>query len=301
MKRWLVWSFFSIVTFLVGVSIVAVPRLRTSIPTVQEIKIDQTTVNSQLINGDEDFVSEFHGLPDIGEIETSNLNTKLIDVTEYDEGQGIFEYRKSEILALSGEQWLGLFNINGQFSFKPVTTRVQLLHTPTDPDYEASYTLKFRQSSVPPLFVTKPSKFMKPGLVQAAYFKDYLNFSDGSEKGNLRQGFNKQISAFDKSYVLRVSKGLTTDGTKVNVLVLEHGNFRQIVTYNLFYKDSTTTYDSIGELLFAGDLDGDQLLDLYISDFGFEKGGFSSQLFLSSEADSGQLIKLVATFSTAGC
>ena len=49
-----------------------------------------------------------------------------------------------------------------------------------------------------------------------------------------------------------------------------------------------------------GDLDNDGKLDLYFDEFN-EKGYFGVSLYLSSEAEKGKLVKVVATFGTAGC
>jgi len=114
-------------------------------------------------------------------------------------------------------------------------------------------------------------------------------------------GYSEKFWLKDEEYTLRVAPGMTRNGTEANVLILETGETNQIVTFNSHFEDKNTKYDTIGDLLWVGDLDGDGKLDFYFSDFGYEKGGFGSNLFLSSAAERGQLIKLVASFGIAGC
>lgn len=53
--------------------------------------------------------------------------------------------------------------------------------------------------------------------------------------------------------------------------------------------------------IWAGDLDRDGLLDLIMDMSNNEKGSSNTALFLSSQAEEGQLIKKVAEFKTVGC
>jgi len=249
-----------------------------------------------------DSTSLVRDLPNFDQTEGVEFTTKLIDVKEYAGSAAATDYRKSEIIAKNGEKWLGLFSEKGGFLVKEVTVGVDLHHRATDPDYDDWY--YFRSGwKKPPIFIVKDSTALRSSPVTSLFHKDYPEPVDDEEVNahNLRIGFDQKFSLFENEYSLRVVPGNTLDGTKVNVLLLESSGSRQVVTYNLYHQDSTTLYDSIGELLFVGDLDGDRKLDFYLSDFGFEKGGFGSQLFLSSEAEPGKLIKLVATFSTSGC
>ena len=154
-----------------------------------------------------------------------------------------------------------------------------------------------------PIFLVKNLSTLRPRLVTTLFSNSDANPSDESEanRKELKVGYSEKFSLFDTEHVVRVVLGSTVDGTPVNVLVMESGDTSQVLTYNLNYEDSTTLYNSVGEMLFVGDLDDDRKLDLYISDFGFEKGGFGSQLFLSSEAMTNQLVQLSGMFGTAGC
>ncbi|MFN0280210.1 MAG: hypothetical protein ACKVRN_16655 [Pyrinomonadaceae bacterium] len=258
----------------------------------------QTTEPILTTPQEDDFPSLVRDLPNFGEFESDEHTTKLVDLREYSEN----EYRESEIIAKNGEKWLGLFAGKDGSLFKEVTVGVHLHHRSTDADYEDWYFFKSGWKK-PPIFIVKDLTALRPRSVATLFHKNYAESVDGTEANpnGLRIGFNREFSLFDKEYVLRVVPGKTLDGTAVNVLVLESSGLSQVITYNLYYHDSTTLYDSVGELLFVGDLDGDLKLDFYLRDFDYEKGGFSSQLFLSSEAEPGKLVKLIAAFGTSGC
>ena len=244
----------------------------------------------------------FHDLPNIEEVDPNVLAMRLIDTMEFAESDDQPEYRKSEIIAKNKERWLGLFEERGGLRFRNVDVGVSLHHRAVDPDNEDFYYFSSGWKKAP-VFLIKDSHSLHPHLVTTLFHKSYGNAAIDGEvsRKELDVGYIEKFWLFDTEYVLRVVAGATIDGTPVNVLVLESGGASQVLTYNLYYHDSTTLYNSVGELLFVGDLDGDRKLDLYLSDFGFEKGGFGSQLFISSEAKNDQLVQLAAVFGTSGC
>ena len=212
------------------------------------------------------------------------------------------EYFRSEAIAKTGETWLGLFEKNGEYELRNTKVKLQLAFKAKDPDYEDSVRLNFEISNQP-LFITRGSKSLTPSQVYTIYHRPSPEevASRNLPLKQLSQGYIEQFGQLGKGYTLRVARGTITDGTKVNVLALETKDTQQILTYNLYRKDHNTLYNSLGDLLWVGDLDGDHKLDLYLSDFGFEKGGFGSKLFLSSEAEPGKVVKLAANFATSGC
>jgi hypothetical protein len=90
---------------------------------------------------------------------------------------------------------------------------------------------------------------------------------------------------------------LTKSKEKILALVLESGKSSQIIHFIYYHEFG----DWVGSLLWVGDLDRDGKLDLYMDFYGYEKGGYGSGLFLSSEAEKGELVKQVADFSASGC
>jgi hypothetical protein len=212
----------------------------------------------------------------------------LIDVLEYD---GI--YRESEVIAMSGETWLGLFEQNGESRLVPVKASVRKLKTASFPGDEVDVKLSFNSSSLPYIAIRKIEN-VKPGPVTTTYRRP---LREEIERRNLpidpmELGYSRDFNLNDSWYTLRVSKGVNNQREPVSVLVLEHEGKSQIVTIN---------YENvIGNLLWIGDLDADGKIDLYIDRFN-EKGFNGVELYLSSHATEGQFVKLTATFSTAGC
>jgi len=244
-----------------------------------------------------DFVPEIRDLPNFEDIQNPDFKTKLVDVIEHG---GV--YRKSEVIAKSGETWLGLFEQNGKLSLNRTKVNVRLDPSQEGPGDEDYVRLSFNQRSLP-LFIVKNSKALMPGPVTPLYHRLSMKETD---EGNLpikslTIGYKEKFRLNGEEYTLRVAPGITRDGTTANVLILETDKRSQVITYNTYYRDTNTKYDIIGDLLWIGDLDGDGKLDLYFSDFGYEKGGFGSNLFLSSAAEDGKLVKQVASFGTAGC
>ncbi len=78
-------------------------------------------------------------------------------------------------------------------------------------------------------------------------------------------------------------------------MILESDEIRQILhTINAEYTDS------LGTLHWTGDLDRDGKPDFYFDLFEHENVE-NRILFISSEAEKGKLVKLVAQFWTTGC
>lgn len=78
------------------------------------------------------------------------------------------------------------------------------------------------------------------------------------------------------------------------VLLLENDVESQIIDFS---------YDNrfVGNLYWVGDLDSDGKLDLFMNFWNYEKGYYSSGLFLSSEAKKGQLVKRFEFLAYGGC
>ncbi|MBK9164931.1 MAG: hypothetical protein IPM21_13700 [Acidobacteria bacterium] len=247
----------------------------------------------------DDFVPEFTNLPAFDEkLEIDGVGTKgrLIDVKENRDPEASWpSYSRSELLVKQGETWLGFYSDRSKMRLAETTVKRMPRHGYLGPGDEPYDWLKYDKKG-DLVFLLNGISGLKPREVPTLFRKD-----DPAEGMFLEQGFRRNFSLSGSEYVLRVAAGLQRDGGTVNVLVLESENRSQIVTFNRFYKDDNTLYNSIGELLWVGDMDGDGKLDLYFSDFGFEKGGFGSNLYLSSPAKDGNLVEWVAGFNSAGC
>jgi hypothetical protein len=297
MRRLLLGFPIFLVAFWVGYALV--PQFRIA-PVGNEPKLMEHTIQSETIPAftapvvqNVDFVAEFRDLTNLADVVYPTTQTKLVDLFEHGNA-----YRKSEVIAKSGETWLGLFEKNGKFSLKHTDVKVKL-----DPTYEGygdeDYVRLKTNEGNTPVFIVKNSKSLNAGAITTVYHRPHWK---EIEKRNLpikpmAIGYKEDFYLNDNKYTLRVTPGLTLDGSRVNVLVLETGEKSQIVNYNHHYDE----YDNIGDLLWVGDLDGDNKLDVYIDNYSYEKGYFWSNLFLSSEAEDDKLVKEVASFGTAGC
>lgn len=248
----------------------------------------------------DDFVPEFVNLPNFGETDEEatsvSSRAKLIDISEFQSPEEQWpSYSKEEITVRSGEVWLGLYGSAGELFFANTKVARSDRKGYIGPGDQAYDWLKYERKG-DLVFIVKGLSALRPGRVTTLYWS--RNVSDDA---HLDIGFRRSFKLNEKEYTLRVTTGLKKDREKANVLVLESEGTSQIITFNHYYKDHNTLYNSIGKLLWMGDLDGDGKLDLYLHNFGYEKGGFSSSLFLSSEAENGKLVKEVAGFGAAGC
>jgi len=229
---------------------------------------------------------EFFNLPD--EIEYPDSTNSLVDVFETGN-----LYRESEVVAKSGETWLGLFGTNEKSSLISAKVQVKKLRTVSYPGDENDVRLKFDRPGIPILAV-RNIKNLKPGTVTTLYHRPSREEIDRRNLpiGEMKIGYSSDFYLKGSLYTLRVSTGLRNNGDKAVVLVLEHDKQSQVIFYNYG--------DIIGDLFWVGDLDNDGKLDLYFDESN-EKGYFGVGLYLSSQADPGKLVKQIASFGRAGC
>lgn len=264
---------------------------RASVSTVAlEQPVDQNSAEQRVEAQTE---IEFRDLPVADEFAHLEPSDRLIDVLET---QGI--YRKSEVIARSGENWLTLTEKNGHYSLVSATAKVTNKRTVSYVGDEHDVQLSFSNVGSP-IFAVRRLPGVKAGPVTTLYHRPS---SEEIERRNLpilpmRTGFKREFNLNEVWYTLRVSRGRTTDGTIVGVLVLESDGVAQVIARN-YYEPAYG--ETIGELLWVGDLDNDGKLDLYLDEFN-EKGYFGVGLYLSSAAGAGQFVKLVATFANGGC
>src|SRR5690606_25194022 len=136
---------------------------------------------------------------------------------------------------------------------------------------------------------------LRPGNVPVVYNRQMWDDGGDSE---LSDGYRREFVLGSMTYILRTSRAVTRDGSKVAVLVLEHNGKSQVIDKNFHWPEEDR--DIIGSLIWAGDLDGDGRLDLYTDLFN-EKGSVTTRLHLSTSASDGKLVGTAATFSSSGC
>lgn len=232
---------------------------------------------------------DFIELPDVEDREYSETaEYNLIDIYETDA-----IYRKSEVIAKTGETWLTLIEKNGKYSLVNSKAKLTRKRTISYPGDEPDVKLSFDTLGIP-IFAVRNIKSLSPGSVTTLYHRPSWKEID---RRNLpiepmKLSFERVFDLNGNRYILRAVNGITANGTKATALVLEHNNVTQIIDQN--YEDI------IGDLLWVGDLDNDGKIDLYFDQFN-ERGSFGIGLYLSSEAKDGEFVRLVAIFGTAGC
>jgi len=197
-----------------------------------------------------------------------------------------------DIKAKSGEIWWGLFNDNGKDVLRPTKIKVKL----------TKEEMLWKEVSVRdkknPIFLVKEKRKFKAGAVETLLReKTGEETDDHNESAAIKDGFNKKFYLGDIKYTLRVEKGISTKQELLLVLLLETETTSQIVHFIYDLNE----YDYVGNLYWVGDLDRDGKLDLYMDFYGYEKGFYSSALFLSSEAEKGKLVKKFEYFMLGGC
>ncbi len=243
--------------------------------------------------GSDDFVPEFRDLPNFDEIDYPESSDDLIDIFQIGN-----VYRESDVIAKTGESWLTLFEHNGSYSFKPARAKVRHLKTASYAGDELDVRLTFDKPGVPMLAV-RNLKTLRPGKVTTLYSRPSSEEIDRRNLpiGAMEDGYKQDFDLNETWYTLRVSKGVAKDGTKLGLLVLENETERQVIYSTEYFSGEKII---IGYLFWVGDLDNDGKLDIYLDTYN-EKGGSGANLYVSSEAEQGKLVKLVAMFGVPGC
>ena len=200
------------------------------------------------------------------------------------------EFHGVEVEARTGERWLGLFRVANGFALLPSTISVDAV---IDPVVDGDGTNKKSGKRVTvdratkPIFLLKGATMLRLGPV-ATIFQGQKSLANGST-------INLQLNA--NRYQLKVvsqdpePKDYLAQNTK---LVLTMGKMSQTLI-------SLRENDDAGWFLFwAGDIDRDGRLDLYM-DLSNHYNVSRKELFLSSLARKGKLVKRLVRFDTVGC
>lgn len=213
-------------------------------------------------------------------------NKHILEIGEISNGE--------DLKVKSGETWLGFFGKNEKSYLLPTKIRVQR----TD-ESDLSWKVISAKMNEKPLFLAKNLKSVKAGKVKTIFCG--VNRQETAEGNNelttLGKEFSRNFILGEKQYTLRVEEGISEKQEPILVLLLENGAESQIIHY-IYYSGEG---DHVGNLFWVGDLDSDGKLDLFMDFWGYEKGGYSSGLFLSSEAEKGKLVKLFEYFALSGC
>lgn len=212
-------------------------------------------------------------------------NRNLLEIGEVSNGE--------DIKAKSGETWFGLFSENGKDVLRP--TKIKIKVTKEENRTWKDISVTDRKS---PIFLLKNKRNLKTGEVKTLY-REYTpeEINGFNESATIKDGFNKKFYLEGVEYTLRVEKAVSAEQEPLLVLLLETENTSQMVHFIYYMEEG----DYVGNLYWVGDLDRDGKLDLYMDFYGYEKGGYSTGLFLSSEAEKGNLVKKIGYFMLGGC
>jgi len=134
--------------------------------------------------------------------------------------------------------------------------------------------------------------------IKAGRVETVFSTNEGSSESEISTNFDREFEVSGTKYRLRVVDGVTRGGDEAAVLVLESRGIVQVIKQ--IPKSSSPDRDIFGSLIWAGDVDGDGKLDLYLDEFN-EKGYTGTELYLSTFADDNTLVDFAASFGVAGC
>lgn len=216
-------------------------------------------------------------------------NTHLIETGEVS-NDGDFKIR-------NGETWLGLF-VDGEDS-NLRETKVKLGRVKVYDSFWLKISTKDKKT---PLFLVKNLKKVKAGEVETLFYKKPYDENDEYDEtkeleSNLKSGFSKEFKLNKKTYKLWTEEGIDEHGDKILVLLLNDGKTTEIVHYIHYLGEG----EPVGTLKWVGDLDSDGKLDLYMDFYAYEKGYYSTGLFLSSEARKVGLVERFNYLAFGGC
>lgn len=297
MKRSFAWSIVSVLTFLVGNIVV---YAYWSLPAAAEVKKPiaappvavtaptQSTVTNTSDSAEDDFNAEIH------DIDLANLGLEREPNSDFssliDEGKLEVSNYYDEIKR--GDKRLVMFEDNGQYRIR----RSAAIFTSRKVEGDFSIvTIEFKGRGKP-VFIFPELSFLKSGAIRTLYVRPTQKEIDdrGLPIGySLWKNETRWFALGDKNYTgVRVSKGLASDGKKLDILVLEKESERQVIDAIPYYGESDYGF---ADIIWAGDLDRDGKLDL-ITD-----GSEGYMLYISSQAEYGRLVKLVSSGGVRGC
>lgn len=205
-------------------------------------------------------------------------------------------FHGEEVSARTGEKWLGLYIVDNHSILIKARLRVETVHDDIGdgPEEKTGKDVSV-DSPLEPIFLVKRAPRLSEGPVNTIFV----------EKPDYEKTLEK-VSPLDlkldhTSYVLKVVG--SEDGAQCSEhafprkpqLVLTSGESTQVL-----YSLEDCGNEPYWYLLWAGDLDRDGKLDLYVS-VSYHYNISQKKLFLSSQAAKGELVKEVAEFVTGGC
>lgn len=202
------------------------------------------------------------------------------------------EFHGEEVSAETGEQWLGLHVSEKGSLLINHTITVENVHDPILDEGDQKTGKKVSiDLPIDPIFLVNSDWVLQSGPVKTVFDGDGEPLQSITPRKLKVDGTDYEINIIgDKG------EKCWKDGLPKNAqLVLTSGNSTQVL-----YTLEGCGNDPGWSLIWAGDLDKDGKLDLYVT-VNQHYNIVERRLFMSSQADEGQLVAEVAEFVTSGC
>ncbi len=238
----------------------------------------------------DEFQAEFFDIPEDYDGSYPDYNVDLMDFWASEAEL----FMEEDVYAKPGEKWLTLLEgTDGSFSLK--SAKVKLNKKVNAGGFFEGTEVSFSTGPVK-TFAVRAIGGLRPGAVKTVYNAP-VEISDPANSDRMKHGFRREFQLGSKNYLLRVSTGITVDGHKKALLILSDGHREQIIDRSHIW-DGMESH--LGTLLWAGDLNGDGKLDLYLDRY-YDEEKSGTGLFLSPLDESENLVDLAALFAHSGC
>jgi len=218
---------------------------------------------------------------------------KTAEVLLVETGEG---FHGDEVKARNGEKWLGLYVTKDSSLLAESTLTVRRVFDPVIDEDERKPTGKSvsvgRREK--PVFLVKNAVMLKRGEASTVYrggLEGAHSFGRKTLVTLKLGGQTYQLKVISPKRLLPEADGLLPADAQ---LIFNSGSSTQTL-----YSLNNNGDDAGWYLLWAGDVDGDGKLDLYLSLDGYNYE--QRVLFLSSQAKAGNLVGRVAEFVMTGC
>jgi hypothetical protein len=199
-------------------------------------------------------------------------------------------FHGGEVRARSGERWIGLFPSGEGFAWRLVTLITRRVEDPlVDIDGAKSGIEVAVKQGVPVLLLKGLDGIATKKPRVALYSQEGITMPEGEPL--------ELTLAGDANYKLRIVNRRLSDDSPLSPsrLLLESADRSQTL-----YEWPSGFLDQHCELIWAGDLDGDGKLDLFMT-LSDHYNVNEYTLFLSSKRSKGNLVQRVAAFTITGC
>jgi hypothetical protein len=209
-------------------------------------------------------------------------------------------FHAEEVSARTGETWLGLYVSEGRSALVPSVVEVEPVHDEVADEEAWQMTGKAVsvRGKAEPVFLVAGLDALKPGPVVTSRAGELV----------LTAASDVRLALAGDEYRLKVSTARVGDDPAMFFddakLVLSKGGVSQVI-YDLSAEgdagDEGGLRETVGwKLLWAGDLDGDRRLDLYVQ-VSHHYNISRHKLFLSTRAPAGRLVREAGELSVSGC